>query len=110
MNTVIKIVSVCLFLTSATVKAEGPELQVNAPSSVAMGERFRVVFTLNARPESFEAPSFDDFRVLSGPSQSTSTSTQIINNQVTTTVSYSYSYILEPRQEGTYTINPHLPC
>ncbi len=79
-------------------------LTVSAPGQVAAGERFRVVFTLNARPDHFQAPNFEGFRVLSGPSQSTSSSTQIINGQVTTSTSVSYTYVLDAPTEGSYTI------
>lgn len=76
----------------------------SAPSAVTAGERFRLTYTLNAQPEQFDPPSFDGFRVISGPSQSSSTSTQIINNQVTTTVSFSYNYVLQALEEGSFTI------
>ncbi len=76
------------------------EFKASAPEQVAVGEGFRLVFSLNARPSDFQPPSFDGFRVVSGPSQSSSSSTQIINNQVTTTISFSYSYILEATREG----------
>jgi hypothetical protein len=73
---------------------------------VAVGERFRLVYTLNARPASFEAPGFEGFRLVSGPSQSSSSSTQIINNQVSTTFTVSYTYILEAVQEGRFRLSP----
>lgn len=79
-------------------------LSASAPSEVAAGERFRLVLTVNARPQQFTPPSFDSFRVLSGPSQSTSSSTQIINNQVTTSINVSYTYVLEATEEGEFTI------
>lgn len=82
----------------------GANVNVSAPGQVAVGERFRVVFSVDARPSDFQAPPFTGFRVLSGPSQSSSSSTQIINNQVTTTFSVSYTYILEAVEEGQFTI------
>ncbi len=97
---------VFLFMASLAGHAEEVAFSASAPSSVGVGERFRLTFTLNTRPEHFEAPAFDGFRVLSGPSQSSSTSTQIINNQVTTTVSFSYTYVLEAREKGDFHIPP----
>jgi hypothetical protein len=85
---------------------DGIVITASAPEQVAVGERFRIVFSINGRPTSFEAPSFDGFRLVSGPSQSTSSSTQIINNQVTTSISVSYTYILEGLQEGVFNIPP----
>ena len=80
------------------------EFRASAPGEVAVGQQFRLTFTLNERPDDFQAPDLSDFRILSGPSQSSSSSTRIINNQVTTTVSYSYSYVLQALEEGEFTI------
>ncbi len=79
-------------------------LSASAPSEVALGERFRLVLSVNARPQQLTPPAFGSFRVLSGPSQSSSSSTQIINNQVTTSINVSYTYVLEATQEGEFTI------
>lgn len=95
-----------LLLSGALALADDPSFTVSAPQRVAEGERFRVTWTLDARPDDFQAPSFNGFRRISGPSTSSSTSTQIINNQVTTTVSYSYTFVLEAAEEGTFTIPP----
>lgn len=89
-----------------TCNATGANLTISAPDRVAVGERFRVVYTVDARPSDFQSPSFGELRVLSGPSQSTSQSTQIINNQVTTSFSISYTYLLEASREGSFTIGP----
>lgn len=78
--------------------------QASAPEEVVLGERFQVSFQVNARPSSFKAPEFSGFRVLSGPSQSSSTSVQIINNQTTRTITFTYSYILESTEEGNFEI------
>ncbi len=95
-----------MFVGHAPALAGDVSFQVSAPQSVAEGERFRVTWTLDARPDDFSAPSFEGFRRISGPSTSSSTSTQIINNQVTTTVSYSYTFVLEALEQGTFTIPP----
>lgn len=79
-------------------------LTVSAPSEVAVGQRFRLSFSVNAQASEFSPPAFDSFRILSGPSQSSSTSTQIINQQVTTSITISYNYVLEATQEGRFTI------
>ncbi|MFP4287783.1 MAG: BatD family protein [Bacteroidales bacterium] len=80
--------------------------QALAPEEVVTGERFQVSFQINARPSSFKAPEFSGFRVISGPNQSSSTSVQIINNQTTRTVTFTYSFVLESTQEGTFDIAP----
>lgn len=69
---------------------------------VAMGEQVQITFTLEGSTSgrNFRPPSFNDFLVLSGPNQSTSM--QFINGQMSASV--SYSYILQPRSEGTFTV------
>lgn len=73
-------------------------------SSVAAGEQFEVLFTLSGGnvggARNFQPPNFGQFVVLSGPNQSTNM--QIINGQVSSSV--TYSYILYARQPGKYTI------
>jgi hypothetical protein len=62
---------------------------------------FEVTFTLsNAQGGQFSPPSFENFLVVSGPSQAVSTS--MINGQVSRTQAYSYT--LKPRHTGTFTI------
>ncbi len=96
-----------MFLMSPAIsQAEEIRLSASAPSTVGTGERFRITYSINARPDRIEAPAFEGFRVISGPSQSSSTSTQIINNQVTTTVSFSYTYLVEALAEGEFRIPP----
>lgn len=64
---------------------------------------FQVTYTLNnARGNNFKAPPFKKFTVLNGPSRSMSTT--IINGNATQKVSYSYS--LQPKKVGKFTIAP----
>jgi len=85
--------------------AQEVEFRASAsPRVVETGERFRVSFSVNAEGKNFETPSFEHFAILSGPNMSTSTSVQIINGQMTRTVSYSYNFVLQAVEEGTFTI------
>ncbi len=79
-------------------------LSVSAPSEVQAGQQFRLVYTLNAEAENFTGPDLKDFVTISGPAQSSSSSIQIINNQVSRSFSYTFTYILAAQQEGSYTI------
>ncbi|MFW5687411.1 MAG: BatD family protein [Bacteroidota bacterium] len=94
------------FLSTLAMAADSVEFSASAPAEVAVGERFRLVFQVNKRPSEFNPPAFSGFRILSGPSQSTSTSMQIINGRTTVNESFSYTYILEAVSEGTFTIPP----
>jgi hypothetical protein len=82
------------------------EFRVSAPSVVAVGEQFRFTYSLNARPQEFNPPSFDNFYVLAGPSISQSSSVEIINGKVTQNNSYVYTYIFEATTEGKFTVEP----
>lgn len=96
-----------LILTScAGLKAQDVEFTVTAPNVVAVGEQFRVVFKLNARPQELNPPAFNKFYILAGPSTSSSSSIQIINGQMTQTYEFSYTYILEATEEGEFTVEP----
>ncbi|MCB0509312.1 MAG: protein BatD, partial [Bacteroidetes bacterium] len=66
-------------------------------------QNYKVVFTLeNGNGSGFKAPSFEGFRVLSGPNQSSSY--QWINGK--TTQSLSIYYYLQALQEGELVIGP----
>ncbi|MCX7798042.1 MAG: BatD family protein [Melioribacter sp.] len=73
-------------------------------TTVGQYERFQVYFTFSGSDISglsnFRPPSFDGFKVLSGPNQSTSM--QIINSKISASI--TYSYILQPVSVGEYTI------
>ncbi len=75
-------------------------------TTVGEYESFQVYFEFSGgdinKAENFVAPTFENFRVLGGPNQSTSM--QIINGKVSG--SLSYSYVLRPQKTGTFTIGP----
>ncbi len=82
------------------------EFRASASEEVSVGDQFRLIYSVNAQASGFIAPVLKDFSVLGGPSQSSSSSMQIINNQVSRSVEYSFTYILLANNEGTYTIAP----
>ncbi|MAZ37875.1 MAG: hypothetical protein CL842_10535 [Crocinitomicaceae bacterium] len=69
-------------------------------NQVGVGEHFKITYTIEGQAGTFVPPAFNDFRVLSGPNQSQSTS--IINGTVTN--SSSVSYVLRPAKTGKFTI------
>ena len=71
-------------------------------TEVATGDRFQIQFTANAKITNFKAPDLSDFRVLSGPNQSTSMS--FVNGAMSTSI--SFSYVLMAVKEGMFTIKP----
>lgn len=78
----------------------------DAPALTAMGSPFRVEFTVDAEPDSrsIAAPSFEGFELLAGPSVSTGHSVQFINGKQSSSYSCTFSYVLLPEREGTFTI------
>lgn len=77
----------------------------SAPDVVVTGDQFRLTYTVNTQKvRDFRAPNIKEFDVLMGPSRSQQSSTQIINGNVTSTSSITFTYILMASQEGTFTI------
>jgi hypothetical protein len=69
-------------------------------NKVYTGEVFQVSFSANGNISEFRPPALKDFDVYSGPNQSTSV--QIINGNMSQTI--SYSYMIAAKKEGKYAI------
>ena len=69
-------------------------------------DRIRVDFVLNRRPEDFRPPSFEDFFVVMGPMESSSSQISMVNGRISRHEVYTFSYVLAPRKPGTLTIGP----
>ncbi len=79
--------------------------RVEAPPSVAMGERFQIVYIAEgASASDFMAPSMSGFDVLYGPAVTSSYSAQITNGKSSSTQTTSYTYTLMPHKEGSFSI------
>ncbi len=103
-NSKIVIPIALLILTITTAYSQQVEFTATALEQVAVGDQFRLIFSVNDQATGFKAPAIKDFSVLSGPNPSSSSSMQIINNKVTRSVEYSYTYILQAIKEGSFTI------
>ena len=77
-----------------------------APSQVAVGEQFRLTYTINTDDvKGFRAGDIPDgFDVLMGPSTSTQTSWQMANGHMSSSSSVTYTYILSANKQGSFTI------
>ena len=97
-----RLISILFIISSLHVYSQASFSASAGKSKVASNERFQLVFTLSngGSIKDFKAPSFTDFIIVGGPSQSSSF--QSINGQVTQSV--SYSYVLQPRNTGKFTI------
>lgn len=94
------------FLFTWSLSAQDINFTASAPKVVAVGEQFRLIFTINTKVNAFNAPDLSDFYVLMGPSTSYNQSTQIINGKITRSVLYTYTYVLQATKEGNYAIPP----
>ena len=87
------------------VQAEELTFTADAPNAVVMGETFRLSYTINThKANGFRLGDITDFDVLMGPTQSSSSSTSIINGVRTSSRTLTFTCILRPKKEGTYKI------
>ena len=93
-----------LILPTAFLYAADIEFVANGPQEVSLGEQFEITFSINGNGSSFIGPPITGFSVLSGPNPSTSSNVQIINGQMSQSISSSFSYYLQATQIGTFTI------
>jgi len=106
----IKKLATYIFLAflALSARAEDTRFTMSAPNAVENGKQFRLSFTLNDRGDNLQLPPglSDNFQILMGPSTGQSTSIRSINGRTTTEVTYSYTYILRSKQEGTFELRP----
>lgn len=96
-----------IFITTAIASWADEKITftASAPEVVVSGDQFRLTFSINSQKiKDFRAPNIKGLEVLMGPSRSTQSSTQIINGNVTSTKSTTFTYILMAEKEGTYSI------
>lgn len=91
---------VSLLLVGTMVSAQVTFEAKVSKKTLGVNERLRIDFEMNKDGDNFVPPSFSDFTVVGGPSQS------ISNSWVNGKRSYSkiYSYFLAPTKKGKFTI------
>ena len=87
-------------LSILPISAQKINVQVST-TKPSIGVPFEIAFHLNAIPQDFTPPSFKDFEIISGPNQSQNI--QFINGSLSQ--SFSISYVLIPKKEGSVVIN-----
>lgn len=93
-------VYILLFISSITFAQEVQFKAMVDKTTLGVNERLRVTFSINQDGDNFEAPDFAGFQVAFGPSMSTNFSW--ING--VKSFNRSYTYILQPKSQGTFTI------
>lgn len=107
MNRIRHFLLVLVALLSSWASWAQVTFRADAPLLVAMDERVRVEFTVNKEPDgdhTFQAPTFEGFNILAGPSISTGMEVQWINGHQTSSYSRTYTFILKPQTAGKHTI------
>ncbi len=94
------------FFLVNNLNAQKVSFTAKAPRVVSVGEQFRFVYTVNAQGSNLNSGSFENFAVLSGPNTSQSTSMQIVNGKMTQSFEISYTFILQAKKEGKFTVTP----
>lgn len=105
MNTFQKILTCFVILLSPfIIRSQEITFTASARTQVAVGERFKLEYKITAQPKNFIPPTIRDFNILSGPSQFSSSSVQIINGKATQEITFTITYVLQALKEGTFTI------
>ncbi len=87
------------------ISADNITFMTNAPEAVVKGHQFRLSYVVNTQNvKGFRSPSLTDFEVLMGPISSTQSSRTIINGQVESSNSVTYTFTLMATKEGVFDI------
>ena len=93
-----------LFLTLNIHLSAQTSCVAKAPSQVAVGQSFRYSLTIDDNNGKVKNISFPGFKLLQGPSQSTSSNISIVNGNVSKSETVTYTYYLAAEKEGQFTI------
>lgn len=86
--------------------ADAVTFTAEAPRTVVMGQPFNLSYSSNSEIDNFRIPEISNFEILMGPSTSTMSSTTIVNGKYSSTTTFTYTYVLNPKTTGTFTISP----
>lgn len=102
-----KRLSTIIFILTWGVMVFAQRFTAQAPSQVAVGEQFRLTFTVNTQDANrFQQPNIpDDIEVLMGPSMSTQSSFQMVNGHTSSSSAITYTYICSALKTGSFTIS-----
>jgi len=98
---------VILLIPGINSFADNVRLVAEAPDAVAVGDQFRITYTVNTQDvKSFRASSMKGFDVLAGPYESRMSSAQYVNGKGSTVSSITYTFTVMANAKGTFTIFP----
>ena len=94
-------IALIIGLITQSIFAQATFKTTVSKSKLGVNQRFRIVFSINKQgADNFTPPSFKNFKVVAGPSQSVNQSW--INGKVS--FSQAYTYMLQPKTTGVFTI------
>lgn len=90
----------------AVIVAAAQRLVADAPAEVAVGEQFRLTYTVNTQNvNGFRVGTIPaELEVLMGPSTSSQSSFQMVNGHTSSSSLITYTYIICANKAGTYSI------
>ena len=104
-NLKLKLIAIFSILLSCfNLMADDVTFTTNAPETVEVGEQFRVQFMLNVDGGDFFEINIADFKIISGPTKSSSNNIQWVNGQMLKKTTSTFSLILMAEYEGKNTI------
>ena len=98
----VRVLLVLFAVNCSLLTMQAQTLTASAPSRVAVGEQFRLTYTVNTQNVSdFRAGDIpSELEVLIGPNQSMQSSYQIINGHASQSSSVTYTYIVAATKGG----------
>ena len=101
------IILIALIAYSTQAFADKVSFTASAPDAVVVGDQFRLSYTVTTqKSKKISEPhqSKGILMCLMGPSRSQQSSTQIVNGNVTSTSSITFTYILMANTAGEFTV------
>lgn len=86
--------------------AEPVTFEGRARSTVSVGERFQLTYSVSANVSDIRLGEVKDFELLFGPSLSRSSSTSIFNGSISTSETTTFTYVLKASKAGEFVITP----
>lgn len=97
------ITGIWLFFALGLLAQEEVSFTGTVNPQVTVGETFKLTYSVNAQGTNFHGPRISGgLSVLTGPNTSTTSSIRSINGKTTMTITYTFGYILQATQEGTF--------
>ena len=105
---IIKVMSVITFMLIAVLAKAAGDVSFTASTKpvVKVGERFQIVYTVNADGSNFRMPDLGSLSLLSGPNRSSSSSIQIINGKMSQSTELTFTLLVMATKEGEVNIPP----